>query len=295
MRALFSVRHADALKQKTMAIPSLGIALRRRLRDIVSDFDEEVFVTDNTGWNFRSSVSQEALPYLKTCLGVETFYLPLEEGENRKADPTIADLIMLGRIVNVFDAIEAVSDSVYTERRADFEKTVNQAFNISNSTLRLMDGVVVLLDQVQLADEIVSPAIATLKSAGCMGAVEEFGEAVKALHNGETKRAVEQANKALESTMKHITGIDRAKPGALLSAMVKSGVVPEYASGFLEAFEKLTHAVAAIRNDAPGAGHGQGTAVTEMPPAVAQLMVNLCGSLILFIIERHLEQGNAGS
>jgi len=292
MRALFSIRYADVIRRKEISIPSLGIQLRRRLRDVVAAYDDEFYMTDETGWNYRSSVSQQAMPYLKTCLGVDSFYLPMDEIKCRKDDPTIADIIMLGQIKNVFDAIEVIFDTIASDRRNDFQTTINEAFTISNSMLRITDGMIIVLDKVQLVEEIVAPAIISLKSSGCMGAVEEFGEALKALHNGETKRAVEQANKALESTMKHVTGISKAKPGVLLNALVRSGVIPEYSSGFLEAFETLTYSVAKIRNDAPGAGHGQGTSVTLMPLAIAQLMVNLCGSIILFIIDRHIELGD---
>jgi hypothetical protein len=107
--------------------------------------------------------------------------------------------------------------------------------------------------------------------------------------NGDYAGAIQNANLAVESTIKAILGIDKAKPGELFHRIVQTGIVPEYYEGFLQAFEeKVLRSVAIIRNEELGAGHGQGMASNPIPKPLAELAVNLSAVVILFLMKAYV-------
>lgn len=80
--------------------------------------------------------------------------------------------------------------------------------------------------------------------------------------------------------------------GKLLDQLIKSGLIPACYQEFLIHFEKLALGAVKERNR-PGTGHGQGNISVDVPRSLAEFVINLAGSVNLFIIERWLEAKQA--
>ena len=118
------------------------------------------------------------------------------------------------------------------------------------------------------------------------GALDEFSQAVSNLTGGQTKEAVINAHKSVESVMKTALGVvEHKKFGELLRLLIDSGLLPEYYEEFLANFEKLALGAVKERN-LPARGHGQGAEPTPVPKPLAEFAVHLAGAVNLFIIQR---------
>ena len=199
----------------------------------------------------------------------------------------------------VFDALELYHELLAAvepyrnvqPNSAGFLRDMNEIFDDSNLPWRMVDGRFVQLDSKFLEEEVLDKAHALLRQLKFEGAVQEFLAARSDLVSEDYKGAMQNANLALESTMKSVLGIsEKIKPGRLIRRLIDSGLVPEYHSGFLAAFEEhILRSVPAARNDEKGVGHGQGAEVNQPPRSLAKLAVHLSGVLILYLVERYLE------
>ena len=152
-----------------------------------------------------------------------------------------------------------------------------------------VNGEAILVDSEYLHEEVHSRTLRLLKESRAFGALEEFRYAIRDLQSGDTKDAIVKAHKSVESVMKCALEIDEHKTfGHLLSMLIKSGIVPSYYDEFLQHFGKLALGAVKERN-LPARGHGQGAEIVEVPKSLAELSINLAGSINLFIIQRWLE------
>jgi hypothetical protein len=210
------------------------------------------------------------------------------------------DFILRGVARFVLDAIELYQDLLLEEIGdntgsrlgvKEYENGINRIFEEDSLPWRLLDGRIVKLDSQFVETEILAKAHELISAHGFEGALREFLEARTNLASGDTKGAIRQANLALESTMKGILGVERAKPGELVRKIIESGMVPDYHDGFLEAFEQhILRSVPIARNEEKGVGHGQGCEVNDPPLSLAELAVHLSGVLVLYLMKRHIEK-----
>ena len=89
--------------------------------------------------------------------------------------------------------------------------------------------------------------------------------------------------------MKAILGVDRERPGTLFRMVIDSGIIPEYYDDFLKNFEQVLRVVNIARNEEKGAGHGQGSEVVDVPKHLAELVLNFCGSLTIFLVNHYID------
>lgn len=109
------------------------------------------------------------------------------------------------------------------------------------------------------------------------------------LMSGKTKDAIAKAHKSVESVMKLVIGTSEHHTfGKLLDELIKSKVIPEYYDNFLRNFEQLVLGIGKERN-LPGRGHGQGRHTIKVPDYLAELTVNLAGSINVFLIKQWRE------
>jgi Domain of unknown function (DUF7014) len=137
-------------------------------------------------------------------------------------------------------------------------------------------------------EEIVAGSLQLMKEVRAAGAQEEFQAALTALDTGDCKKAVTEAHKSVESTMKCVLQKQTGNVGGLLAEVVKSGIVPQYYQEFLAHFQKLALGAVKERN-LPGRGHGQGAEPQEVSPGLARFALHLAGAINVFLIERWLE------
>ncbi|MQY75810.1 MAG: hypothetical protein GH148_09875, partial [Clostridia bacterium] len=121
------------------------------------------------------------------------------------------------------------------------------------------------------------------------GVLKEFKKARTSLLNNDYESAIHNSNLAVESVIKEILNVKKAKPGKLFKMLIDSGLVPEYYKGFLKAFEEnILRCVAIMRNEELGVGHGKGPSDNIIPYELAELSINLSGVIINYLIGRVL-------
>ena len=294
MTWVFSKRCKDALKNK-MIIVSIPLPVRHRLLYMLNNFNEVWPDTTDTGWNYNNSHINVLEKKIKSELGIKEFsvYSETEQGTILSSSE-IDDFVLRGTYPpHLLDALELFYEIIDVGNRNSYQQGLNQIMDESNLVWRMLDGKIFPVNSGYIEEHISKRAFELLHELKFEGALYEFEKARTALVNGDNPGAISNANLAVESTIKGILRIDCAKPGELYRRLIDSGIVPEYYDGFLKIFEKdILRSVATARNQELGAGHGQGAEVNKIPPALAELAINLSGVLIKFLIERHLEQAN---
>jgi hypothetical protein len=282
---IFSKRHKKRLKDKSFALDRVTKAVKERIVRVMEKFDEQTRHSTSSGWNYDSTVledldeqlcSEHGWPELKV-------YLP---GRTEMVDAKIRDFLRFGAPQYVFDALELFSRDFGSQGQG-LQDEINRIFSESGLPWLLNEGVLFHIDSEYMA-EVASQASRLLAEQDFHGALEEFQKARSYYDAGDFKETVNHANLALESTMKAILGIDREKPGKLIRMMINNGRIPSYYTDFLKQFEQMLRVVNIPRNEELGAGHGQGKEVCDVAPHLAELVLNFCGSLIVYLVREEV-------
>lgn len=281
MRFYFTKRHKEALKAKKLKpyLPSkLRVAIRRTLNA-------------NSTWGGYDS--EENFTFDETRTALMTFYGEEElfayNAEGKLVPTDLNGLIESGNPARVLDVLEAWCDHADLSKAVECEKELNSLFEIHDSPWRIVNRTVILVDSDYLHSEVISKTQSLMKEYEFAGALEEFSEAVSCLTDGQTKNAIVNAHKSVESVMKTCLGTQEHLPfGKLLQRLIKSGMIPNYYKEFLTHFEKLALGAVKERN-LPARGHGQGPEPTKVPKSLAEFAVHLAAVVNLFIIRRWIE------
>jgi len=280
MKTYFSKRHSDALKEKKIQV-SFSKALRTSTCRILNQFSKW------DGWN-----SEENLTFDRAVGSLLTFYgkehLEAFDDKNNRVRVYFDDFVKSGYPSEVLDAVEAWFDQ-NPLRNAECERELNDCLPMNHSRWRMVAGQAMLVDSEYLHTEVRARTLRLLREGDATGALEDFQDAICDLQTGDTKDAVIKAHKSIESVMKTALGTsEHLTFGKLLDQLLKCGLIPIYYQEFLVHFEKLALGAVKERNR-PGTGHGQGNTAVNVPRSLAEFVVNLAGSINLFIIERWLE------
>jgi len=282
---VFSKRHKNRLKSGQLSL-SLSPGTKQRILYVIEQFDDSYYETTDTGYNYSRSFTEDLERDLLREHGWEHLkaYLKEKKGMQKVG---VKDFIRNGAPNYIFDAIELFSRLI-GDTRYDFQTAINDILRDSLLPWLLSDGVIFQVDSECMAD-VLGCTSRLLKTTGFEGANQEFQEARSCFDSGDSKGAIHHANLALESTMKAILGIEREKPGRLVRKMIDSGIIPSYYDEFLENFEQMLRTVNIARNEEKGAGHGQGAEVAQVPLHLAELVLNFCGSLVVFLVNHHID------
>jgi hypothetical protein len=276
---LFSERHEKALRSKRLKI-SLRQELRRSLQRLFNRYSVW------GGWdNEENFTCQAVASALLDRRGWQT--LLWWDGKEMQPASNFDDFIEKGTPHHILDAIELFRQELDYKKVPSFVSELNTLFEIHHSNLRYFRGEFYLIDSAFLESEVLSQAQKLLATSNFEGALEEFLDARSAFLEKDFKRSVLLANHAFESTMKAILGTQK-KTGELIKKVCRDGHVPSYYEGFLEHFQEFLNIVPATRSNE--AGHGQGKDITTVPAPLAELVLHLSGSLIVFLIKRHMER-----
>lgn len=282
---VFSKRHKRLIDAKA-AVLTLSRSVRRRLLGTMNEFNYVLRQTSPTGWNYETDAIEEVGGELIGEHGWEKLKCYDATSKEMKA-VEIQDFIISGPSHYIFDVVELFSRKL-GDSRYDFQRKINAIFSDAAVPWRIADDVIFQIDSAYMA-EVLECASRLLSISGFEGAFEEFQKSRSHLESSDTKESVHHANLALESTMKSVLGIDRARPGELIRKMKDSGKIPAYYDEFLDNFEQILRSVNIARNEEKGAGHGQGAKVADVPDSLAELVLNLCGSLIVFLVKQTAE------
>ncbi len=281
MKAFFSRRHQEAIAKGTIKGLSFSVKCRTSIDRILKQHSDlgGTYGEENLTFDYMDSK-------LKTFYGVDKL---MAFGENNKRVPaTMSEVIISGYPLEVLDIIEAWFDE-NPKRSRDCEKELNDIFFIHNSPWRVINGLAVLVDSEYLNSEVRAKSIRLLDECEIQGALEEYQDAINDLVSNNTKDAIVNAHKSVESVMKAVLETDKPYTfGKLLEILIQSGIIPEYYNEFLQHFEKIALGVVKERN-LPARGHGQGKKPTEVSPSLAEFTVNLAGAINVFIIKHWIE------
>lgn len=280
MKTYFSKRHADALREKKLAV-SFTKSLRTSIVRILNRFSVWGGWNDQENYTFDGAVAS-----LLTFYGKEQ--LEAFDDKDKRAPTYFEGFVKGGYPSEVLDAIEAWFGQS-PNQGSECERELNECLAMNHSAWRIVAGQAMLIDSEYLHAEVRIRTLKLLREGDATGALEEFQDAISDLQAGETKDAVVKAHKSIESVMKTALGTsEHLTFGKLLEQLIKGGLIPTYYQEFLVHFEKLALGAVKERNR-PGTGHGQGNVTIDVPRSLAEFVVNLAGAINLFIIERWLE------
>lgn len=148
-------------------------------------------------------------------------------------------------------------------------------------------------DSHYLHRECVDPAMRLLACPGFEGPAQEFAKAHQHYRNGEDKAAVQEATKALESTIKAICHArnwvpkENATLMPLLKFVFEQELIPKSLdSSFAGLRTALESGLPTIGNRE--ARHGQGKDVKAIERHMVEFALHLCAASIVFLVKAHL-------
>jgi hypothetical protein len=295
MAWLFSKRYQQALRDKKLKV-SIPVPVRVRIWKALQDYDEWFWESGPTGFNYETSTLQQLPERIEAELGLrELLAFPEDGGESKPSD--LEGFVLRGNYPPyLFDAIELFYESIGEDKRNPFQHSFNQIMEENGLPWRMADGRIFPVDSAYIDEEIIRRSYELLHEAKFHGALQEFEKARTHLANSVYDDAIQNANLAMESVIKEILGVEKTRPGELFRRLIDSGLIPEYYRGFLKAFEEnILRCVAIMRNEELGVGHGRGPSKNIIPHDLAELAINLSGSLMNFLVKQHLRKAGAGT
>jgi hypothetical protein len=279
----FSERHDKAIRDKRIKL-TLRQELRRSFLRLL------VRYSTIGGWNNEENFTFDAV--ISEMLDRRGWpHMLWWDGKKMQPADNFGDFIEKGIPSYVLDAIELFLEVIDSKKRPGFVQELNTLFEIHHSPLRYFRGEFYLIDSAFLESQVLVQAQQLLEASEFQGALDEFLRARAAYTEKEFKQAILMANHAFESTLKGVLGVDKKKTGELVKKVCFGGLVPSYYEGFLDSLHDLLSIVPMTRDNE--SGHGQGKDLTTVAPALAELAIHLSGSMIVFLIKRHMEKESA--
>ncbi len=294
MTRIFSKRYRKVLEEKKLKV-SIPRVVRMRLWNLLDEFKDKALPLGEkteTGFFHWKDIFDELVKDIKYEHGLEELLAYSEEKKGSIEPTDLRGSILRGIYPPfVWDTVELFFSYLLQEYQVEFQKKFNQIMEEDNLNWRMDNGKIFPVDSIYIEKEIMQKTYHLLGKVEFWGALKEFEKAREDLVNGDYEGAIQNANLAVESTIKYVLNIKKARPGQLFKQLIDSKLIPDYYSGFLKSFEEnILRAVAIIRNEEPGAGHGRGGESNPIPKSLAELAVNLSGVLIKYLIERYLEK-----
>lgn len=181
----FSLRHKDAIDSKQLKF-SIGKNCREQIIKAIQKFDDVCHLTDDTGWNYNSTFSDEALTDLSSYYEPKC-YKESDKNEYIKTD-NFYEFINGTRPYCVFDAIEVFSNNL-TE--PEFSKRLNAILSLNGLSYSLKDGKIEANVVVNISDKQIGLAPE-------MGVKELLQKAQNYYSIGDKQNAVEKLWDAYE-------------------------------------------------------------------------------------------------
>lgn len=282
---IFSKRHKERLESGELSI-NLNPATKQRILYAMNNFNQQTLHTTESGYNYQSTIlsdlghelcSEHGWPCLRSFIS----------GSDGMQEVEISDFIKYGAPKYIYDATELYSRAL-GGGSSSFQEEINRIFTESRIPWRLSEHVIFQVDSEYMA-EVLASASQLLSAQDFQGALQEFQDARSDFDSQDYKGSIHHANLALESTMKSVLGIEKERPGRLIRKMIDSGIIPSYYDKFLDNFEQMLRSVNIARNEEKGAGHGQGPEIAQVPRHLAELILNFCGALVVYLVNHHID------
>ena len=260
------------------------------------------------GDNYREGQVERAYKIIveTLCREYGVFVLPHTRAGGRREyiDELVDFFLNETDVEHVLDALELsfrVIDRLtrswdYLHRQSS-DQVATAAIDELNSRLRetgigyqYSDGEILRVDSEFVHAEVVKPALQLLNQKGFVGAQEEFLKAHEHYRKGNSKEALNESLKSLESLMKaicdrrgwHYSGNATAK--TLVQVCFDKGLIPDYWQNSFGALRGLLEGgVPTGRNKL--SAHGQGANRTDVPDYTAAYVLHMTAAAIVFLAE----------
>lgn len=240
------------------------------------------------------------------CREYGLFRLPGAKGYgDRNYLSELADFVLQEeKIERVLDAIElsfrvidrSTRDYDYLNRRRASE-FADEAIAELNSRLQehrvgfqFIYGEIIRIDSQLIHAEVVKPALLLLHEKEYAGAQAEFLKAHEHYRHGNSKEALTECLKAMESTMKAICSKREwqypptATCSALIQICIDYGLIPSFWTQHFSALRStLESGVPTARNKL--GGHGQGAIVVTVPAHIVAYVLHMTAACLVFLVE----------
>uniref|UniRef100_A0A7C4AQW7 DUF7014 domain-containing protein n=1 Tax=Desulfomonile tiedjei TaxID=2358 RepID=A0A7C4AQW7_9BACT len=277
---VFSERHEKALREK-----KLRISFRQELRKSLLRLLWRYSIWG--GWNNEENLTVDAVT---NAILDRRGWDALQRWDGKqmvKADGFV-DFIERGTPHHVLDAIELFLEQLEYKKRPSFIAELNNLFDLHHSPVRYFRNEFYVIDSAYLESKMLVEAQELLQITGFEGALDEFMQARTAFMEKNFRNTMIFANLAFESVLKAVLEMPNKRTGELIKKACHGGLVPSYYEGFLNSLHDFLSIVPTTR--ANEAAHGQGKDIKAISPALAELALHLSGSMIVFLIKRHLEK-----
>lgn len=241
------------------------------------------------------------------CREYGLFFLPPEKNkynDRRYIDELFNFLIQQDDSEKVLDAIEFsfrvidkftrryeyLGRSKASELADSAIEELNQRFQEHGIGFQYLEGEIIRIDSQLIHLEVVKPALGLIRAPEFAGAQAEFLKAHEHYRHGNDKETLAECLKAFESVMKIIckkrgwAHDANATSKALLDVLFVNEVIPKFwQQHFNSLRSSLETGIPPARNRL--GGHGQGSDVTEVPPAIVAYVLHMTASAIVFLCE----------
>ena len=233
--------------------------------------------------------------------------------ESSNCHEEIRNFIIQAEPQRVLDTIELSfrvaehigSDQLFQHKRrsrprelfTSFEDAVtelNHRFQEHGIGFQYESGQIIAINSQFIHEEVTKPALSLLRDADFAGAETEFLNAHKQLRDQQYENAISDSLKTFESTLKIICSqkgwsYDRKDTAnQLIKRVFEQGLIPEYLqSQFISLRSTLESGVPPTRNRV--SGHGRGNEPRHIPRYLAEYVLHLTASTIVFLVNASKE------
>ena len=186
--------------------------------------------------------------------------------------------------------VDAFGVNDQLERAKAAVKELNNRFQEHAIGYRFEKNRIIRTDSEYMHSEVVKPALRLLGGSGYSGAMDEFLKAHEYHRKADTKAAMNECLKALESVTKAVCDrrkwsySKRATAADLLQTCFDNELIPTFwQSQFSSLSSLLKSSVPTGRNRL--SGHGQGGLRVEVPKHLAAYLLHMTAAAIVFLIE----------
>ena len=167
---------------------------------------------------------------------------------------------------------------------------LNSRFQEHGVGFQFIDGEIIRIDSKLIHAEVVKPALLLLHKKEYAGAQAEFLKAHEHYRHGNSKEALIECLKAMESTMKAICSKRKwqypptATCSTLIQICIDNGLIPTFWTQHFSALRStLESGVPTARNKL--GGHGQGASVVTVPGHIAAYVLHMTAACLVFLVE----------
>ena len=181
-------------------------------------------------------------------------------------------------------------------KAVEIEEEFNHRFKEHGVGYCFAEGKIIRVDSEFIHSETVRPALRILDRRQYAGAREEFLKAHEHHRNGNTKEALNECLKSLESVMKSVCDKsgwaynERATASKLIDICFDNELIPAFWQSQFDALQSLLKSGVPTARNRLG-GHGQGATPKPVPGYVAGYALHMTAAAIVFLADAEADSG----